>query len=142
MVRTTVVGVEISEVYRLQVREGIILLALDVRGNYLLEGYISKQKMQAEFMRTLLLHFETPRDALARLMAQRGMSARSLHQLGVVYPKDPEVERYYVFVASDALCLNTQGLLSLDMETLLEYIEARVFQRPEDLQALKEYLKK
>ncbi|HHX04451.1 MAG TPA: hypothetical protein GX733_09215 [Tissierellia bacterium] len=140
MARTTVVGVEISEMYTLQAREGIILLAMDARGNYLLEGYVSKQKMQAEFMRTLLLHFETPQDALARLLAQRGMSARSLRQLGVVYPKDPEVERYYVFVASDTLCLNTQSLLRVDLETLISYIEARVFQRPEDLQALKEFL--
>lgn len=140
MARTTVVEVEVSEIYTLQAREEVLLLAIDMQGNFLLEGYISNQKMQAECMRTLLLRFETPQDALDRLMEQKQMSARFVRPLGVVYPKDPEIERCYAFVASDALCMNTQGLLRVDIETLLLYIEARVFQRSEDLQVLKKYL--
>lgn len=46
MARTTVVEVEVSEIYTLQAREEVLLLAIDMQGNFLLEGYISNQKMQ------------------------------------------------------------------------------------------------
>lgn len=138
----TIVSVEIQEVFKLQPREGVLLLAMDAQGYYLLEGFVSARKMKAEFLRTLLTYYEDPGDGLARIFSKRDMTAESVRQIGVVYPKDPEVERYYVFAATDARCLNTQGLLRIDMETLLLYIEARVLQRPEDLQALKIFLKK
>lgn len=121
-------------------REAIIVLAKTYDEGYILDCKVRSGKLHVDFFKTLIQDHEGPTDAAQRLMLDASILYGELEVQDPIYPRGGDIEVYHVFVATRSSTMDEE-CLTVDLETLIKYMELGVMHAEESKRALLQHLK-
>lgn len=118
-----------------------MVLAMTPTGEFYLDSFISRGKLQVDFFQEIIRLFENPIDTVVRLLDNRGLVYTKIREIGLIFPTGGSIDSIHVFVANEVHNRTTRSYVVADLEMLLKYMEIGVFASREGKQALMKYLR-